>query len=63
MTVEILNQVVDISGFSAKVQGALIEYAKFDLSDFEQFELAQDFIYDQLGDDDAIENIEMLLGF
>ena len=63
MTVEILNQIVDISGYSVKVQEVLTEYAQFDLSDFEQFELAQDFIYDQLGDDDSIEEIEMLLGF
>jgi hypothetical protein len=63
MIVEILNQEIDISSYSDEVQKVLTDYAQFNLSDFEQFEFAQNFIYDKLGNDDCIQEIEMLLGF
>lgn len=63
MIVEILNQEIDISSYSDEVQKVLTDYAQFNLSDFEQFEFAQNFIYEKLGNDDCIQEIEMLLGF
>jgi hypothetical protein len=63
MQIEVMNEMVEVGQFEPSVQAVLVAYSQMDVSTFEGYQLAQDFVYDQLADYDNIYDIELLLGF
>ena len=56
---------LDINNFDVELHNAITAYAKAIEADnsFEAFEIAQDALYDSVGDHPQFEELEMALGF